>query len=372
MMSHIRPLPEQGRGRIAFLYEQVFFMRVAFIAPYSSGPIRGNITTINRISSSLASEGIETVTLAIDALSFTEMESRLAAFKPDLIHGFHAHHCGIITRNLAERFHVPFMITITGSDIHDRLLWNHPDTVKAIETAGAVVCFSDSDADRVTSSYPHISGYVTVVPQGVESLSTGEDDDFNFCDGAFILLLPAALRPVKCIEFPLQALRKLVQLEPALQLVIAGGVIDQDYAVTIRNTLSDTPFARWLGEVPHEKMGNLYHRADLVLNCSSSESMPNTLMEAMSLGRPVLASNIDGNRSLVRDKENGWLYNNEEEFRALVKQLMGDPAMREKAGKQAMQEIRDHFSPRLEAERYVSLYHGLVHKYGISYRDSTG
>jgi len=335
-------------------------MRIAFIAPYSSGPIRGNITTVRRISCSLASEGIETVSLAIDNLSFNEIEKQLAAFKPDVIHAFHAHYCGSITRKLAEQFHLPYMITITGSDIHDRRLRNHPDTVKAIENANTIVCFCDNDADILAGSYPHICGIVAVVPQGVASLPAVEGDHFDLSDSAFVLLLPAALRPVKRIEFPLQALSQLVKLEPGLQLVIAGGIIDLDYAATIRNMLCNAPFAKWLGEVPHEKMGSLYNRADLVLNCSYSESMPNSLMEAMSLGRPVLAANIDGNCSLVRDKENGRLYNNEVDFRALVKQLMGDAAMREELGKQAMQDIRENFSPHLEAERYLSLYHSLT------------
>lgn len=299
------------------------------------------------------------MTLAVDTLSFCEMESRLAAFKPDLIHGFHAYYCGIITRKLAERFHVPYMITFTGSDIHDRRFRDHPDTVSAIENAGGIVCFSDNDADMVAKSYFRIGGSINVAPQGVESLPTDADDDFGLCDTSFILLLPAALRPVKQVEFPLQALLPLLPLEPDIQLIIAGGVIDQDYAATIRSMLCATPFARWLGEVPREKMGSLYNRADLVLNCSRSESMPNTLMEAMSLGRPVLASNISGNRALVRDKENGWLYNNETEFRALVRQLRKDADMRDKAGKRAMRDMRENFSPGLEFERYRAMYRQL-------------
>lgn len=331
-------------------------MRIAFIAPYSTGPIRGNITTVKRIARSLASVGVPTVMLAIDTLSFSEMEERLAAFKPDLIHGFHAFYCGAITRKLAEQFHLPYMITFTGSDIHDRRFRDHPDTVGAIENASGIVCFSDNDANMIAKGFARTGGTINVIPQGVASLSADADDDYVFCDSAFILLLPAALRPVKQIEFPLQALPPLLQHEPDIQLVIAGGVIDRDYAATIRSMLCDAPFARWLGEVPHEKMGGLYNRADLVLNCSSSESMSNTLLEAMSLGRPVLASNISGNRALVRDRENGWLYNDAAEFRALVKQIRSDADMREKAGKRAMRDMRDNFLPDLEVERHLAMY----------------
>ncbi len=335
-------------------------MRIAFIAPYSAGPMRGNITTVRRLSRSLTSEGAVTIVLSADSLSYNEMEQQLSAFKPDLIHGFHAHYCGTLTRKLSQRFRVPYLITITGSDIHDRRLRSHPDTVTAIENAGVVICFSDSDAEILTGFYTNICGSVAVVPQGVETFPDAKTYDFDFGPDAFVLLLPAALRPVKRIEFPLQCLPQLVQRDPTVRLVIAGGVIDQDYASKIRSRLCDTPFATWLGEVPHDRMGSLYTRADLVLNCSSSESMPNTLMEAMSLGRPVLASNISGNRSLIRDEENGWIYDDEEDFVRLVMRLRNNVTLRETVGERGREDVRSKFSPLLEAERHLSLYRRLL------------
>ncbi|MDD2853007.1 MAG: glycosyltransferase [Desulfuromonadaceae bacterium] len=331
-------------------------MRTALISPYSAGPMRGNITTVRRISNYLSAGGVTTVNIAADSHSFSEMERQLAAFKPDLVHGFHAHYCGTITRKLAERFQVPYIITTTGSDIYERRLRNHPDTVKAIECADAVVCFSNNDAEIVTDCYPHMRGSIIVIPQGTEPLPIVEGNGFDISEETFLLLLPAALRPVKRIEFALQALPLLVQFDPTVRLVITGGVIDQDYASSIRSMLSDSPFAVWFGEVPHEKMGSLYDRADLVLNCSSSESMSNSLMEAMSLGRPVLAANIPGNRSLIRHGETGCLFDDEHDFRRLVQQLKGDAAMRAELGFRGRQEILTNFSAHREAEQYLSLY----------------
>jgi L-malate glycosyltransferase len=335
-------------------------MRIALISPYSWGPMRGNIVTVQRIARFLDQAGVATVTLAADNFSINEMQGRLAEFKPDLIHGFHAHYCGVISLKLAENMRIPYVITITGSDLHDSLLRTHPDTVNAVERAQAIVCFHASDADRLTGFFTNLRGKVALVPQGVEALPVVEGDCFGINRESFVLLLPAALRPVKRVELPIKWLSQMALSDQTLQLVIAGGVIDNDYAASIRTMLSDAPFATWLGEVPHEQMGNLYKRADLVLNCSRSKSMPNSLMEAMALGRPVLAANISGNRSLVQNGKNGWLFDGEEDFRRLVLQIKENALLREEMGRRAKEIIKTKFSPQLESKRYLSLYRKLV------------
>jgi glycosyltransferase involved in cell wall biosynthesis len=135
----------------------------------------------------------------------------------------------------------------------------------------------------------------------------------------------------------------MVLNDKKLQLVIAGGVIDNEYADSIRKKLSRTSFATWLREVPHERIGKLYERADLVLNCSQSESMPNSLMEAMAIGRAVLAAKIPGNRSLVQNGKTGWLYDSEADFRRLVMQIRENVVSREEVGRKAKESYNGIF-----------------------------
>jgi len=338
-------------------------MRIALISPYSIGPIRGNITTIERISRFLRLAGADVLVLPADTISAAEMERQLVSFSPHLIHGFHAHYCGGIAQHLAEIFNLPLVITITGSDLHDPLLRDHFVTVRAIEAAQSVVCFGVGEAAKLVSYFPHINERVAVISQGVEILPVAAaTDNFGMPDDAFVLLLPAAVRPVKQVEFPLLALKSLVHAFPRLRLLLAGGVIDQDYAATIRSILCDTPYATWLGEVPHEQMGALYSRADVVLNCSYSESMSNTVLEAMALGRPLLVSDIPGNRMLVSHGDTGLLYSDQDSFLKGVVTLMEDTRLRANLGRRAGAYISKSFSPQHEAAEYIRLYRSLTAK----------
>ena len=331
-------------------------MRSALLSPYSVGPLRGNIVTVRRIERYLREAGVEPMVLAADTLTTARVERLLDDFCPDVIHAFHASHCGPLACHHAGRLHLPFLITITGSDLHDPRLRENPDTVQALRSADAVVCFHRDDADMVTGCFPSLRGRMEVVPQGVEPLPVVGGDSFGLSPDDFVVLLPAALRPVKRIESALQAVETASHAMPDLRLVIAGGVIDEEYAAAVRTLLRHTPSALWLGEVPHERMGALYRRADLVLNCSRSESMSNSLMEAMALGRPVLAADIAGNRSLVQHGVTGWLFTDEADFTRLLLLIREDSRLRVACGERAREYLRANFSPLREAERYKALY----------------
>jgi glycosyltransferase involved in cell wall biosynthesis len=333
-------------------------MRIAIIAPYSTGTMRGNITTVRRISRSFSGAGVEHIVLPMDAFEPEEIERRIRLFSPDLIHAFHAFYCGETACSLAQRLKIPCVVTLIGSDINDPLFRDHGSTGCSVAMAAAVTCFDQAEADMAARYFPHRASRLAVIPQGVEVLAPCAWPEIP--DSAFVVLLPAALRPVKNVEFPLRALAPLCEMVKGLQLVIAGGVINQEYAAGIRCMLADAPFARWFGEVPYERMGGLYARADVVLNCSRFEGMPNSLLEAIALGRPVLVADIPGNRSLVRHGETGWLYKDEVDFRATIVRLAGDPGLRKTVGGHARDFVQADFSCRLEVERYLSLYESVI------------
>ena len=330
--------------------------RIALVSPHSMGSMRGNITTVQRISRFLTRVEVKTICLACDALTVDEMAESFPVFEPTLIHAFHARYCGGISALLSKQFRIPFILTITGSDLHDPVLREHPETIRSLSLAAAITCFSQSDAEELVCHLPGVAGRITVIPQGVEALSDTEQRTFGIPNEAFVLLLPAALRPVKNVEFAIAAIKPLWTADHRFLLVIAGGEIDHTYVEEIRGMLATAPWVRWLGEVPYGEMGALYRRADLVLNCSRYEGMSNSIMEAMALGRPVMAADIPGNRSLLRHGDTGWLFNGESAFRTLVTMLAGNKLLRSEVGERGKKSIEVTFSPCSEAQQYRDLY----------------
>jgi glycosyltransferase involved in cell wall biosynthesis len=103
---------------------------------------------------------------------------------------------------------------------------------------------------------------------------------------------------------------------------------------------------------------------DVLLSCSAFEGQSNSILEAMSFGIPVIATDIPGNRDLVVDGETGlFVPDCGEDFRrrrrTFVKQtlfLLENEELRKKMGIAAQKRIAEHFSLDQMIQRYDELY----------------
>ena len=334
-------------------------MKIALITPYYTPPVRGNAVTVRRIARHLAAAGCETAVYSLDELTATEILHGIGQSKPDLIHAFHAHLGGRVAREAARAIGVPHIVTLTGSDIYEALEdIRREETLAVLHAAAAIVAFDSSVKRRLVDRHPGLSEKICVIPQGVEL--PGEDFHWHeerFDAGEFVFFLPAGLRPVKNVEFSLAPLSELQRQEPRVRLLVAGPVLDRSYGEKLLADLEHYPFVRYLGVVGRDAVGALYRRADVVLNTSVFEGgMANSLLEAMAFGRPILAADIEGNRSIVKEGKTGLLYRSEGEFLEKAGELVRDGALRLHLGEHGRQLVREHFSAEREAAAYRELY----------------
>jgi glycosyltransferase involved in cell wall biosynthesis len=78
------------------------------------------------------------------------------------------------------------------------------------------------------------------------------------------------------------------------------------------------------------------------------EGMSNAAMEAMSYGKPVILTNVNGARELIPDQDKGILIppGNPEAIAQAVIRLKNDPCLREKLGREAARHVREKFPAR--------------------------
>lgn len=334
-------------------------MKIALITPYYTPPVRGNAVTVRRIAAHLAAAGCEADVYSLDGLAAAEILHEVRQTKPDVIHGFHAHLGGRVAREIARTVGAPYIVTLTGSDAYEALEdGRREETLAVLRDAAAIVVFDSSVKHRIADHHPSLAEKTRVIPQGVEL--PGEDfhwGEERFNAGEFVFFLPAGLRPVKDIGFALAPLTELQQEDPRVRLLVAGPVLDGSYGEKILAELERYPFARYLGVVGRDAIGALYRRADVVLNTSLFEGgMANSVLEAMVFGRPVLAADIEGNRSIVLEGKTGLLYRDEGELLHKARQLLEDDALRRRLGEQGRRLVRERFSPEREAAAYRQLY----------------
>lgn len=334
-------------------------MNIALITPYYNPPVRGNAVTARRIERHLRAVGLKVTVLSLDALPAEEILKRITAEQPDLIHSLHAHMGGRVAREAARSAGIPYLVTLTGSDVYEALEdARRQDTLAVLRDAAAVAAFHKCVRCKVLDHNPSLAEKMAVIPQGVEL--PGDDFDWGgerFDGDEFVFFLPAGLRPVKNIAFPLAPLAELYREEPRVRFLLAGPVLDRDYGAATLEALDRYPFARYLGEVGRNAIGALFRRADVVLNSSIFEGgMANSVLEALAFGKPVLASYIDGNRSVVKEGVTGFLYRGEQEFLDRSRDLLRNPALGRRLGEQGRELVRERFSPEREAAAYLDIY----------------
>jgi glycosyltransferase involved in cell wall biosynthesis len=95
---------------------------------------------------------------------------------------------------------------------------------------------------------------------------------------------------------------------------------------------------------------------------SGFEGQSNALMEAMSAGIPVVATDIAGNRDLVVPDKTGYLVplGNAAEFARKTLQLLDDDQLAQQLGQAGKQRMLDEFSVEKMVDRHVKLYRELV------------
>ena len=341
--------------------------RVAVLTPFAPPSVRGNAITAERIVRGLRQRGVELRVWDLSVVPVGAVEHQVTQYEPTLIHAFHAFRTGPTALRLARRSGVPLLVTVTGTDVNQDLVNEDaaPVVRRVLEGASAVSMFDESMAASVVEAVPAVASRLVVVPQSAafEQPPSGHWPPLAALQAlpGPIVLFPAGVRKIKRPTFPLEPLDGLRDRYPTLALIYAGPIIDPAEGEALRRLVQGYPWARHLGAVPHNRMPELYEVADIVLNCSLSEGgMANSVLEALSLGRAVLAADIPGNRSLVEDGVTGFLFDGAEAFTQKADRLLQDPALRDRLGMAGRERVSVRFGADREIDGYLAAYGRLV------------
>ncbi|WP_176222052.1 glycosyltransferase [Tuberibacillus sp. Marseille-P3662] len=330
-------------------------MKVVLAAPNFHQP-RGNTVTVRRISEGLENLGVET-----KIISITEDTPSPSLPSADVVHGFHAYRFYQFMQTLNKPLK-PYIVTLTGTDLnHDLFDQNRrEDVLRCLTGAKAIHVFDDEARHVLLKEVPNIDHKTFTIHQGTRDFP---DTNLNIKKepNTFLFVLPAGIRKVKNIPFAIQMLSTLHEKRPNIRLWLVGPIIEDEEGNMVKILAEqNSDWVQYIGQVPHNKMGGMYQQADVILNTSHSEGQPSSILEAMSYGLPVIASNNLGNRNIISHQETGLLYDESSEFLDHAEELINNNELRQTIGQSAQQYITGHHSSRYEAESLLNIYHSLI------------
>ena len=170
------------------------------------------------------------------------------------------------------------------------------------------------------------------------------------------------LDPVKNQAALLEALAVLSPAQPRLRVVIAGdGPESESLARAIAaHGLADR--ARLLG--PRDDIPEVLNLLDVFVLPSLGEGMCNTILEAMAVGLPVVATRVGGNPELVEDGATGKLVpvRDTSGLARAIALYAADERLRREHGAAGRRRVVREFSLGAMAERYERLYRSEVER----------
>jgi glycosyltransferase involved in cell wall biosynthesis len=156
------------------------------------------------------------------------------------------------------------------------------------------------------------------------------------------------LAPQKALDVALDAVAELDEVT----LLIAG---EGDERRRLERRAGDR--VRFLGPLPRERVLELFRAADAAILTSKWENFPHSIVEALSVGTPVIATTTGGVAEVVRDGENGLLFapGDAHELAAVLTRYFADPALRERLRNAAAPSVADYQQERVFSQLEATL-----------------
>jgi glycosyltransferase involved in cell wall biosynthesis len=321
----------------------------------------GNAIAIRRAMRGLRARGVET--------SYVGPDDDLSALErpPTICHALHAGEPATRAAEAAERAGAALVVTVTGTD-----LARVDDEVRRnLARADAVVCLAAEQVDAVQAIAP--AARTLRIEQGpddelfAQAASQGDPARlrarFGLDDETHVAVMLGGLRPVKAQLLALDAMKVLGgrrdEAARSWRLVIVGDELDAGYAAEVRARAASLPSVVLAGALAHGDALTVLASADALVNSSDSEGESRAILEAQSIGTPVVARRNAGNAALVEDGRSGRLFDDARGLADALEFLATDPesAQRMRAG--AAERLAARGSVETEIDAHIDLYRSL-------------
>ena len=180
-------------------------------------------------------------------------------------------------------------------------------------------------------------------------------------EGRRVIGFFARIEPVKGHRIFLSALRELVSERQDVLCLMAGANMgmEDDYARRVMDDIRELGLERFVCCLGfRDDVIRLITLCDIVVLPSEKEGIPRVLMEAMALGKPVVATDVPGTRELVEDEKTGLLvpYGDPAALAGAMGRLLRDGELASRLREAARLRVEREFDERLVIGRLEAVY----------------
>jgi teichuronic acid biosynthesis glycosyltransferase TuaC len=231
-----------------------------------------------------------------------------SAARPFLLDGHFLYPDGVALASIARLLKIPIVLTARGSDVNVFCRYAGPRAMVrwAAQHCAKVITVSDALRQKLAAiGVPN--DVIAVMPNGVDEQLFAPVDRLAArktlrYDG-FTILSVGNLVPLKGYDIVIEAVARI----PDARLVIIG---EGPCATALRQLIAERGLEQrvsMIGNVSQAELVQHYNAADALVLASSSEGMPNVVLESLACGTPVIGTEVGGIPELITSPDAGLI-----------------------------------------------------------------
>ncbi|BCL80619.1 glycosyltransferase family 4 protein [Ktedonobacteria bacterium brp13] len=318
--------------------------------------------------------------------SFFALRKILKEYQPDIVH---LHTMNQITPSVLFLLKKhPTVMTLHGPEtfLRNLLLWfllpahfkQHFYDQKDLNLAGKFTYFYFNSIQKVLYNIGLKNVDIFIAPsKSMQNLAEADVSPivhvpnfielrtFHALKNNYNVLFVGRLEQMKGIELLIQALPSIIPLFPQTTLTIIGDGSSKTDLLDLTTRLQLEQYVHFTGWVENKDLDSYYEKASIVVMPSIvAESFGGVILEAMSVGRPVIATKVGGIPEIIDDGVDGYLVEpkNSEQIAEKIIQLFSDEELLIVLGRNARKKA-EGFSIEKYAESMEKIYGTVIDTY---------
>jgi len=255
-------------------------IKIVIVTPAKAGTLHGNRATALRWAGHLSCAGHS-----------PEVQTEWSRGAQDMMIALHATRShDAITAWKHQNQTKPLILVMTGTDLYRDLAVGNTQALSSLELADQIVLLQPEAIDCIPQHlWPRCRVIYQSIPPGKRLAKHRR---------CFMVTVIGHLRDEKDPMRTAIALKHIPRSIP-IKVIHLGMAMEENFSTQARKLEKEDSRYRWIGQRTHQNTLRWLASSDLMVISSIMEGGAHVVSEAISLGIPVIASNIAGNRGLL-------------------------------------------------------------------------
>lgn len=312
----------------------------------NKGPLLDKVKQLKGVKVILLPSLVREISPTNDIKAIVELRKIIKSESPDIVH-LHSSKAGVIGRlsSIGLRKKIKVVFTVHGWAFTDGVSSRLKKSLyRIIEKSvrhftDLFICVSYYDEkigkrDKVLDSKSNVK----VIHNGS---TTPSEQSINYSVHMPLrLVMIARFSPQKDQETLINAVTKLPKDSYKLTFVGDGETLQTNKELVSKYGLNhNIKFAGFKDDISDELINN-----DVYILSTHYEGLPISIIEAMSYGLPILATNVGGNSEMLENNINGFLFTSKDELAEKLNYLINNPETVKKMGQESYRIFSDEYS----------------------------